>query len=124
MDKTFWAEYRRAFKILLFAAGWAIASVASGYALGQLEHVPSAVAVTPAPSGSGQLGRAPAIVRTTPTRAVPRRPPASSWKPRRQPRKPPTATVEPTPSPSPSPSTNPESSPAVAPSRPQISPTL
>jgi hypothetical protein len=121
VDKTWWREYRRALKISLAAAGWLIASIATGYTLAQIDHAPPASAVTPAPSGTGQLGRAPSL-KTSP-QAVPKRAPATSWKQRRQPRRPPTPTAAPaTPTPSPAPSSTPPV-PETSEPTPEVSPT-
>jgi len=125
MLKTFWRKHRPALITLTASLAALGAAVGTGYALAQADPVPPASAVTPAPSGSGQLGRAPILETSPPVRAVPKRPPSTTWQPRRQPRKP-RVTVSPTPSPSTSSSPAPEASPPppeTSEPAPEVSPT-
>lgn len=124
MDQEWWREYRRAFAALIGCAAALIAAVSTGYALAQADPIPPASAVTPAPSGTGKLGRAP-IVRSSETRKPPvvnRSPRASrpSQKPRH--RYQPSPSTSPAASPTPAATSTPPLPATPEPSTPEVSP--
>lgn len=124
MLQVCWRTYRRALPICL-AYGLAFAaSMGIGWGLAQADPIPPASAVTPAPSGTGKLGRAP-VVRSSETP----KPPAATTATRtsRPPQKPrrryqPSPSTSPAASPTPAATSTPPLPATPEPSTPEVSP--